>query len=105
MFSLPFALMALPACKKSQAGPLKLLQLVLLLTCILPSFITTFTLFPNVLQFLTTGSTTGQTLVAGYPFPTIWGCFLLFCLCANVVMILVSRTLVEAWAPRHGKRQ
>ena len=104
LVSLPFALMALNACKRSKSGPLQVFQVVLLAS-ISTSLITLFTLSPDTLEFLVSGSTKGQAMVWGYPYPALWSAVLLLCSGVHVAEIIVARTLVKAWAPRHGKRQ
>ena len=40
----------------------------------------------------------------GQPFPVLWSVVLLLGLIVHTAEIIVCRTLVRAWAPRHGKR-
>eukprot|EP00090_Calanus_glacialis_P039073 TRINITY_DN6804_c0_g1_i2.p1 TRINITY_DN6804_c0_g1~~TRINITY_DN6804_c0_g1_i2.p1 ORF type:complete len:190 (+),score=62.08 TRINITY_DN6804_c0_g1_i2:53-622(+) len=103
--SLPFALLALNACKRSKSGPLQVFQLVLLVACISTSLITLFILSPDTIEFLLSGSFKGQATVGDYPYPALWSAFLLLCVVVHAAEIVVTRTLVQAWAPRHGKRQ
>ena len=105
LVSLPFTMLAMSACKRSKSGPLQVFQLVLLLACISTSLITLFLLSPDTIEFLITGSSKGQDTVLGHPFPALWSAFLLLCVLVHVAQIVVTRTLVQAWAPRHGKRQ
>ena len=50
------------------------------------------------------GSSKSAPTVLGQPFSVLWSVFLLLCLIIHLVEIIVCRTLVQAWAPRHGKK-
>ena len=124
--SLPFTFMALSACKRSQAGPLQVFQAVILLCCVSSSLITLALLLPDTLQFILEGrpdftslamqispnpslylgtrETETKNEIFGVPFAPVWSVFLLFNLIVHLLTIIVCRTLVKAWAPRHGKR-
>eukprot|EP00092_Neocalanus_flemingeri_P039316 GFUD01042803.1.p1 GENE.GFUD01042803.1~~GFUD01042803.1.p1 ORF type:complete len:190 (+),score=55.34 GFUD01042803.1:41-610(+) len=105
LLSLPFTLLAMSACRRSKSGPLQVFQLVLLLSCVIPALITIYNHSSDTISILTTGSTKDVDLVLGYPFPLLWSVLLLACLLVHGAEIVVTRTLVQAWAPRHGKRQ
>ena len=120
--SLPFTFMALSACKKSRGGPLQVFQAVILLCCISSSLLTLGLLLPDSLQYILEGRESRHNLyntqtiphclgapdsksaILGVPFAPLWSVFLLFNLIVHLLTIIVSRTLVQAWAPRHGKR-
>ena len=108
----------------ASAGPLQVFQAIVLLCCISSSCLTLFLLSPDLMAFILegttnthtyiisvdahsipcTGSTKGQAKVLGQPFPVLWSVVLLLGLIVHTAEIIVCRTLVRAWAPRHGKR-
>ena len=45
-----------------------------------------------------------EHLVLGQPFILVWTLVLLLCLALHIGEILICRTLIKAWAPRHSKR-
>ena len=122
LLSLPFTFMALSACKRSRAGPLQVFQVVILICCVSSLLLTLLLLLPETVQYVLEGShspshlshlsinTTHsgpqktQTEILGLPFGPVWSVFLLFNLIVHVMQIIVCRTLVQAWAPRHGKK-
>ena len=105
LLSLPFTLLAMSACRRSKSGQLQVFQLVLLLACVIPVIVTIYNLSSDIINLLTGGSTKDVDLLLGYPFPLVWSALLLLCLLVHIAEICVTRTLVQAWAPRHGKRQ
>lgn len=104
LVSLPFVFMALSACKRSNSGPLKVFQLVILLCCIAPILLTLFLASPELIEYLVEGSSKSAHTVLGQPFSALWSVILLLCLIIHLTEIIVCRTLVQAWAPRHGKK-
>ena len=50
------------------------------------------------------GSSKSAHTMLGQPFSVLWSVFLLLCLIVHLAEIIVCRTLVQAWAPRHGKK-
>ena len=98
-------------------------QLVILLCCISPILLTLFLASPELIEYLVEGKQAKYTFreagikvpsdlgssksahtVLGQPFSVLWSVFLLLCLIIHLAEIIVCRTLVQAWAPRHGKR-
>merc|ERR1712066_559867 len=71
------------------------------MACISTSLVTLFTLGPDTLEFLLSSTAKGQAMVGPYPYPVLWSSFLLLCMVVHTAEILVTRTLVQAWAPRH----
>ena len=55
-------------------------------------------------MILMLGSSKSAHTVLGQPFSVLWSVFLLLCLIIHLAEIIVCRTLVQAWAPRHGKK-
>jgi len=106
LFSLPFTLLALSACRRSNSNQLKMFQYIVLVACILPTLVTIATLAQDAKQFLMSGETEGQILVSGLgqPFPVLWSAFLLLCLVLHCLQLVVISGCLQAWAPRHGKR-
>ena len=44
-------------------------------------------------------------LYFGFPFVILWSFVLFLCLVVHVLEVLVCRTLISAWAPRHSKKK
>lgn len=105
LVSLPSTLLAVSACRRSNSSNLKLFLFILFLSCIIPIIITIASLAPDTVEILMDGTIKDQTLVWDQPFPILWVPFLLFCLMVHCVQIIVGRACLQAWAPRHGKRQ
>jgi hypothetical protein len=103
--SLPAALLAIQACRRSNAAQLRLFMWVVLLCCVAPLSVTLAGLAPAAASFLLTGALAeGELLVLEQPFSVLWSAFLLLCLVLHGLQIIVIRGLLRAWAPRHGKR-
>ena len=104
LLSLPASLLAISAIRKSKPGQLQLFQLTIALACIVPITVTII----NDSYFLwevLTGQAVSQHQVLGQPFILVWTFVQLLCLAVHLGEILISRTLIKAWAPRHSKRQ
>ena len=104
LISLPASLLAISAIRKSKPGQLQLFQLTIALACIVPITVTII----NDSYFLwevLTGQAVSQHQVLGQPFILVWTFVQLLCLAVHLGEILISRTLIKAWAPRHSKRQ
>ncbi|XP_023322803.1 protein jagunal [Eurytemora carolleeae] len=104
LISLPFTLVAVSACRKSKPGGLNVFQFAILGVGICPLLITLFFCSPDVLQVIVSGSTKGLFMWNGYPFGLMWSMFCVFCVLVHIAEIAVARTLMAAWAPRHGKK-
>ena len=104
LISLPASLLAISAIRKSKPGQLQLFQLTIALACIVPITVTII----NDSYFLwevLTGQAVSQHQVLGQPFILVWTSVQLLCLAVHIGQIVISRTLIKAWAPRHSKRQ
>jgi len=104
LLSLPFTLVGVSACRRSNANGLKVFQFGLLGFGICPLLMTLFFMFPDFVQYIVSGSTKGLFMWNGLPFAVLWCAFSLNCLLIHVAEVYVARTLMAAWAPRHGKR-
>ena len=104
LLSLPASLLAISAIRKSKPGQLQLFQLIIALTCIVPITVTIINDSYLLWQVLT-GQTASEHQVLGQPFILVWTSVQLLCLAVHIGQILISRTLIKAWAPRHSKRQ
>jgi len=101
--SLVFTLIAMSASRRSKASGLNVFQFGVLGLGVCPLLMTLFLNSPDVLQFLTTGSSKGLFLWNDLPFAVLWSGFCFNCVVIHVAEICVARTLMAAWAPRHGK--
>ena len=106
LFSLPASLLAISAIRKSKAGQLQLFQLTIAICCIVPITVTIIN-DSYVLWEVLTGqaAAASQQQVLGQPFILVWTLVQILCLAVHIGEILISRTLIQAWAPRHSKRQ
>ena len=107
VLSLPFTLLARSAINRSNSTNLRLFQYILIGTCIIPTFLTLYNLLPTTLAFFTSGDVKEQDemVISGLPFAPLWFAFLLFCLLVHLLQLIVIRSCLTAWAPRHGKHQ
>ena len=76
-------------------------QYLLVATCLLPILLTLYQLAPEALAAL--GGAEGAE-VLGVAFAPAWCAFLASCLLVHVLQLVVVRSCLQAWAPRHGKR-
>jgi len=104
LVSLVFTLIAISASRKSKASGLNVFQFGVLGSGICPLLMTLFLNFPDVVQFITTGSSKGLFIWNDLPFAVIWSGFCLNCVLIHMAEITIARTLMAAWAPRHGKQ-
>jgi len=102
--SLPLTLIAMSACRKSKVGGLSVFQFGITGSGICVLLMTLFFNMPDTTQYLLTGSTKGLALWNGLPFSVVWSGFCILCIIVHILEIWVARTLMAAWAPRHGKK-
>ena len=106
LLSLPASLLAISAIRKSKAGQLQLFQLTIALSCIVPITVTIINDSYLLWEVLTgQAAAASQQQVLGQPFILVWTLVQLLCLAVHIGEVLISRTLIQAWAPRHSKRQ
>ena len=106
LFSLPASFLAISAIRKSKPGQLQVFQLTIALTCIVPITVTIINDSYQLWEVLTgQAAAASQERVLGQPFILVWSLVQILCLAVHVGEILISRTLIKAWAPRHSKRQ
>merc|ERR1711963_517257 len=103
----PFYLLARSAINKSNSTNLRLFQYILVGTCVLPALLTLYHLLPTTMAFFTSEEEIkGQEMViSGLPSAPLWFAFLLFCQLVHLAQLVVIRSCLTAWAPRHGKHQ
>ena len=102
LLSLPATLLAVSAIRKSRAGQLQLFQITIAITCIVPIVVTVLNDSYSLWEAL--NGQPAEHLVLGQPFILVWTLVLLLCLALHIGEILICRTLIKAWAPRHSKR-
>jgi len=104
LVSLPFTLLAVSACRRSVSSWLNIFQFVVLVIGICPLSLVLCNVGPDSLQYLMSGSTEGLQMWNGLPWSVLWTAFCINCCVIHFAEIVVARTLIAAWAPRHGKK-
>jgi len=127
LLSLPMTMLALSACRRSNASQLFVFQWVLLACCLVPSILTLCSLAPQAWEALpltqeelidtkkasgtqepdTKGNKESEESAVDASmaeFPLVWSAFLMLCLCLHMVQVIVIKAALTAWAPRHLKK-
>ena len=74
--------------------------------CIVPIIVTLVNDAPSVMDNITNVTKHSKSqLYFGFPFVILWSFVLFLCLVVHVLEVLVCRTLISAWAPRHSKKK
>ena len=91
---------------RSRSDLLQLFQFKISVCCIVPIFFTLFNDLSTIVDAITNVEKySKQDLFFGLPFVLVWSFVLFISLVVHVLEVTVCRTLITAWAPRHGKRQ
>ena len=90
---------------RSRADLLQLFQVKISICCIVPIVVTLGHDLFKILDAITNVSKySSEERYLGLPFVLIWSFVLFLSLVVHISEIIVSRTLITSWAPRHSKR-
>ena len=81
-------------------------QMKISICCIVPIIVTLLNDAPSIIDSISDVTNHSKSdLYFGFPFVILWSFTLFICLVVHVFEVLVCRTLINAWAPRHSKKK
>ena len=81
-------------------------QMKISICSIVPIIVTLVNDAPSVMDNITNVTKHSKSQrYFGFPFVILWSFVLFLCLVVHVLEVLVCRTLISAWAPRHSKKK